>query len=60
MELQYAWDQLYGDAVAGGEDCVSTSMDGEAFKKVHNKNFNVEDVESDDNDLDDSQDATQV
>ncbi|PWA46266.1 myb/SANT-like domain-containing protein [Artemisia annua] len=63
LELQYAWDQLYGDAVAGGDDCVSTSMDAKAFKEVHHKNVDknveAEYVESDD-DLDGSQDGTQV
>ncbi|GJY25453.1 Myb/SANT-like domain-containing protein [Tanacetum coccineum] len=54
LELQYAWGQLFGDVVAGGEDCISSVMNTKAFQEVHNENVEDEDVESDD-DLDDTQ-----
>ncbi|GKA56501.1 RNA-directed DNA polymerase, eukaryota [Tanacetum coccineum] len=56
LELQYAWDQLFGDAVAGGEDCISSAMNIKAFQEVYNENAKDEDVESDD-DLDDTQEG---
>ncbi|GJZ10217.1 hypothetical protein Tco_0544976 [Tanacetum coccineum] len=56
LELQYAWDQLFGDVVAGGEDCISSAMNTKAFQEVHNENAEDEDVESDD-DLDDTQEG---
>ncbi|GJV97413.1 Myb/SANT-like domain-containing protein [Tanacetum coccineum] len=59
LELQYAWDQLFGDAITGGEDCISSAMNTKAFQEVHNENEEDEDVESDD-DLDDTQEGTQV
>ncbi|GKG59256.1 hypothetical protein Tco_0604907, partial [Tanacetum coccineum] len=48
LELQYAWDQLFGDAITGGEDCISSAMNTKAFQEVHNENEEDEDVESDD------------
>ncbi|GKA58394.1 hypothetical protein Tco_0757582 [Tanacetum coccineum] len=59
IKLQYAWDQIYGDVVAGGEDCVSSTMNTKAFQEVHNENAEDKDDESDD-DLDDTQEGTQV
>nr|GEV48662.1 putative nuclease HARBI1 [Tanacetum cinerariifolium] len=59
LELQYAWDQLFGDVVAGGEDCISSAMNTKAFQDVPNENAEAEDVESDD-DLDGTQEGTQV
>ncbi|GKD17632.1 hypothetical protein Tco_1206790 [Tanacetum coccineum] len=56
LELQYAWGQLFGDVVAGGEDCISSVMNTKAFQEVHNENVEDEDVESDD-DLDDTQEG---
>ncbi|GKF23558.1 Myb/SANT-like domain-containing protein, partial [Tanacetum coccineum] len=43
LELQDAWDQLYGDVVAGGEDCVSSAMNSQTFKEVHSENVEDED-----------------
>ncbi|GJX56419.1 VIER F-box protein 2 [Tanacetum coccineum] len=59
LELQDVWVQLYGDAIVGGEDCVSSAMNLQTFKEVHSENVEDEDVESDD-DLDDHQDGTEV
>nr|GEV48663.1 hypothetical protein [Tanacetum cinerariifolium] len=58
LELQYTWDQLFGDAVAGGEDCISSAMNTKAFQEVPNENAEDEDVESDD-DLDDTQEVAE-
>nr|GEY92507.1 myb/SANT-like domain-containing protein [Tanacetum cinerariifolium] len=33
LELQDAWDQLYEDVVAGGEDCVSFAMNPHTLKE---------------------------
>nr|GFA77119.1 hypothetical protein [Tanacetum cinerariifolium] len=59
LELQYVWDQLFGDVVADGDVCISSAMNTKAFQEVHNENAEDEDVKSDD-DLDDTQEGTQV
>ncbi|XP_076933834.1 L10-interacting MYB domain-containing protein-like [Bidens hawaiensis] len=45
IQLQEEWDQLFGDAVASGENCVAPSMDPTTFSEVHVENLEDDNVE---------------
>ncbi|XP_076908587.1 uncharacterized protein LOC143565518 [Bidens hawaiensis] len=45
IQLQEEWDQLFGDAVASGENCVAPSMDPTTFNEVHVENLEDDNVE---------------
>lgn len=47
LDLQEAWDQLYGDAVASGVDCVAPSIDPSTLKEAHHEDENAEDDDVD-------------
>ncbi|XP_076956673.1 L10-interacting MYB domain-containing protein-like [Bidens hawaiensis] len=44
-QLQEEWDQLFGDAVASGENCVAPSMDPTTFSEVHIENLEDNNVD---------------
>ncbi|XP_076917083.1 uncharacterized protein LOC143577014 [Bidens hawaiensis] len=46
IQLQEEWDQLFGDAVASGENCVVPSMDPMTFSEVHVENLEDDNVEN--------------
>ncbi|XP_076894469.1 uncharacterized protein LOC143546765 [Bidens hawaiensis] len=48
IQLQEEWDQLFGDAVASGENCVAPSMDPTTFSEVHVENLEDDNVEGGD------------
>ncbi|XP_035831197.1 uncharacterized protein At2g29880-like [Helianthus annuus] len=46
IQLQEEWDQLFGDVVASGENCVAPSMDPTTFNEVHVENLEDDYVEN--------------
>ncbi|XP_035845391.1 uncharacterized protein LOC118491602 [Helianthus annuus] len=49
IQLQEEWDQLFGDVVASGENCVAPSMDPTTFSEVHVENLEDDNVEGGNN-----------